>query len=72
MQAQIALEEQQKGPRSTASVATSCLSQNLAYAIPLSNFAMGREYMGPKENTPQNLLDISGIHMAINASHEMN
>lgn len=72
LQAQIALEEQQERPRSTASVATSCSSFNSAYAVPLSNVVMGREYMGPKGNTSQDLLDISGIHMAISASHEMN
>jgi len=58
--------------RSTASVETSCLSFNSAYAVPLSDIAVGREYMGPKGNTPQDLLDISGIHMAINDSHEVN
>ena len=72
LQAQIALEEQQERPRSTASVATSCSSFNSAYTIPLHNVAMGKEYMGPQGNTPQYLLDISGIHMAISASHVMN
>ena len=72
LQAQIALEEQQDRPRSNVSVATSCSSFNSAYAVPLSNVAMGREYVGLKGNTPQDLLDILGIHMAIHASHEMN
>ena len=72
LQAQISLEEQQERPQSTASVAASCSSFNSAYAVPLSNVAMGREYMGPKGNTPQDLLDISGIHVAISASHDMN
>jgi hypothetical protein len=72
LQAQIALEEQQERPRSTASVATSCSSFNSAYTIPLHNVAMGKEYMGPQGNTPQYLLDISGIHMAISTSHVMN
>jgi len=56
----------------TASVASSCSSFNLAYTVPLSNVAMRREYMGPKGNTPQDPLDVSGIHMAISASHEVN
>jgi len=72
LQAQIALEEQQERPRSTVSVETSCSSFNSAYAVPLSNVAMGTEYMRPKGNTPQDLLDTSGILMAINAPHEMN
>jgi hypothetical protein len=58
--------------QSTSSVENSCSLFNSAYAVPLSNVAMGTEYMGHKGNTPQDLLDISGIHMAINASHEVN
>ena len=72
LKAQIALEEKQERPQSTVSVKISSSSFNSAYALPLSNVAVGTEYMGPKGNTPQDLLDISGIHMAINASHEMN
>ena len=72
LQGQTAFGEQQEGPRSTASVAVSCSSFNSAYAVPLSNVVMGKENMGPKENPPQDLLDISGIHMAVDASHEMN
>jgi len=72
LQAQIALEEYQERPLSTVSVATSCSSLNSAYAAPLNNIAKGREYMGPKGNTSQDLLDISGIDMGIIASHEMN
>jgi hypothetical protein len=72
LQAQIALEEQEERPRSTASVATSCSSLNSAYAVPLRNVAMGEECMGPQGSTPQDLLGISGIHMASSASHEMN
>ena len=72
LQAQIALEEQQECSRSTVSVASSCSSFSSAYAVPQSNVAKGREYMGPEMNTSQDLLDILGIHMAINASHEMN
>jgi hypothetical protein len=71
-QDQIALEEQQECLRSTASAATSCSLFNSAYTVPQSKDAMGREYVGPKGNMPQNLLDISGIHLAIRASHEMN
>jgi hypothetical protein len=71
LQAQIALQEHQECSRSTASGATSCSSFNSGYAVTQSNVAMCIEYMGPKGNTPQYLLDISNIHMAINASHEM-
>jgi len=52
LQAQIALQEQE---RSTASVTTLCSSFNSAYAVHQSNFAMGREYTGSKGNTPQDL-----------------
>ena len=43
LQTQIALEEQQERPRSTASVETSCSSFNSTYVVPLSNVAMGSE-----------------------------
>jgi len=39
-----------------------------AYAVPLSNVAMDRGL----KRTHNDLLDISGIHMAVEASHEMN
>ena len=58
--------------RSAGSVENSYSSFNSAYAVPLSNIAMGRDYMGHKRNTPQDLLDISGIHVTISASREVN